>query len=1014
MVPKSASIFARSSRANVPKMPPQRHKHQPYRLQCPDCPKEFRNMSGLTQHRNSAHIRLPSASLSPPPTERLPSPELADLAAPLEVPMEDIAEPPRGAHRIYHRDINALPCDIHGHNLPPGTPPPPRHEQDGVDKDNDWFPFHDRLEFETGEFLFRRQHMSNNGIDELMDLWAASLLKHHAEPPFSSHGDLDSVLDSIKVGNVPWQSFHVSYTGQLPNAAVTPPWMLDKYDVWFRSPHVLFRNMISNPDFEGDVDYCPYQEFDKNGERIWKNLMGADFAFEQCNTIAEDPTNHGSMFVPIILGSDKTTVSVATGQNEYYPLYGSIGNVHNHVRRAHRNALVLIGFLAVPKTERKYSNSALFRKFRRQLFHSSLSAILQCLKLAMTTPEVTRCWDGHYRRVIYGLGPYIADYPEQVLLACIVQGWCPICTTPAKELDGPLQIPRSREHTELLVDLLTPRVLWDDYGIVADLIPFTNDFPRADIHQLISPDLLHQIIKGCWKDHLVTWVCDYLILTHGKTRGHEIMDDIDRRIEAVPTFSGLRHFHQGRDFKQWTGDDSKALMKVYLPAIAGHVPQQMVKTLAAFLEVCYLVRRDEIDRATLAQIEDALARFRQHRQIFKATGVRDDFCLPRQHALEHYVRHIQRFGAPNGLCLSITESKHIKAVKEPWRSSNRNNPLGQMLLANQRLDKLAAARVDFHSRGMLFGTCLDAAYAEFIQLNEAEAGLDNANEDHENADEDHEDVNEDHEDADEGHEDLDEGCGAANEGCEDADEGDEDVGAVAGHTVENYVVLAKKRQPGYAQTLDALGIHIGHPRLLELTRQFLFEQLHPNGPPASTIALNLCPIVTDRRVSVYHSATAIFYAPSDPSGIGGMRREVIRATPSWRHGPSRYDCVYLQMDAEHQGFRGLNAVRVRLFFRFRFHGRTYPCALVEWFSAIGDDPDEDTGMWIVEPDLDIDGNHATSVIHLESIVRAAHLIPVYGEEFLPPHAVDPSSALDAYAAYFVNKFVDHHAHWLAF
>lgn len=57
------------------------------------------------------------------------------------------------------------------------------------------------------------------------------------------------------------------------------------------------------------------------------------------------------MFVPIILGSDKTTVSVATGQNEYYPLYLSIGNIHNNVRRAHRNGVVLIGFLAIPKSE---------------------------------------------------------------------------------------------------------------------------------------------------------------------------------------------------------------------------------------------------------------------------------------------------------------------------------------------------------------------------------------------------------------------------------------------------------------------------------------------------------------------------------------------------------------------------------------------------------------------------------------------------------------------------------------
>ena len=66
--------------------------------------------------------------------------------------------------------------------------------------------------------------------------------------------------------------------------------------------------------------------------------------------IAEDPQTHGAMFVPIILGSDKTTVSVATGQNEYYPVYLSIGNIHNNVRRAHRNGVALLGFLAIPKS----------------------------------------------------------------------------------------------------------------------------------------------------------------------------------------------------------------------------------------------------------------------------------------------------------------------------------------------------------------------------------------------------------------------------------------------------------------------------------------------------------------------------------------------------------------------------------------------------------------------------------------------------------------------------------------
>ena len=146
--------------------------------------------------------------------------------------------------------------------------------------------------------------------------------------------------------------------------------------------------------------------------------------------------------MPVILGSDKTTVSVATGQNDYYPLYASIGNVRNNVRRAHRNAVSVIGFLAMPKSQspltflsiiiliqsytatKEHADTASFRNFRRQLFHSSLSCILKNLKHAMTKPEVVKFGDGHYRRVIYGLGPYIADYEEQVLLACIVRNWC--------------------------------------------------------------------------------------------------------------------------------------------------------------------------------------------------------------------------------------------------------------------------------------------------------------------------------------------------------------------------------------------------------------------------------------------------------------------------------------------------------------------------------------------------------------------------------------------------------------
>jgi hypothetical protein len=114
------------------------------------------------------------------------------------------------------------------------------------------------------------------------------------------------------------------------------------------------------------------------------------------------------------------------------------------------------------------------------------------------------------------------------------------------------------------------------------------------------------------------------------------------------------------------------------------------------------------------------------------------------------------------------------------------------------------------------------------------------------------------------------------------------------------------------------------------------------------------------------------------------------------------------VDAGAAVMRGLVIGRVLLFFSFTFAERSFECALVNWLVPVGDAPDPDTGMWVVElercrrvPTL--------AIIPVDSIARGAHLIGVYGTAALPED-FHFSDSLDAFNTYFVNPYADHHMH----
>nr|GAT55365.1 predicted protein [Mycena chlorophos] len=379
----------------------------------PGCEMLFESFGGRTKHTNSAHppqpqTRSPSINSNPddPPT----SPSSQGMPR-----MSPPGSPPPNEDRLVGK---GTPCDRDGFDLEPGTEPEPWDERDP----DDYTPFEDRASFAFADFLYTRVQMSGENISQLMQLLAA--LYPRDDPPFADEKQLYATVDAIPFGDIPWQSFSVQYTGPLPEGEV-PTWMTEKYQVWFRSPLSIFEKQLANPDFKDEMDWAA-KHFFYDGKRNYTDIFSGNWVWDKSDVLAEEPEYHGALLVPVITGSDKTCASVGTGHVEFHPYYGGIANLHNGARRGHREGLSLLGFLSIPKTDKKHADSVPFRKFRRQLFHASIARILSDLKEHMTKPKVTRCSDRHFRRALYELCTVISDYPEQVLYTCIVQGWCPM------------------------------------------------------------------------------------------------------------------------------------------------------------------------------------------------------------------------------------------------------------------------------------------------------------------------------------------------------------------------------------------------------------------------------------------------------------------------------------------------------------------------------------------------------------------------------------------------------------
>jgi hypothetical protein len=343
-------------------------------------------------------------------------------------------------------------------------------------------------------------------------------------------------------------------------------------------------------------------------------------------------------------------------------------------------------------------NDQQHRSLVQRLFHESMRIVLKPLIEAGTNGVEMTSSDGAVRRVHPILTCYVADYPEQCLVACTKYGTCVKCKAPAEDLQNPTPAEnRTSQWTEQIIEEARQQASgspqkFHSYCMSKDVAgnvyqPFWDGFPLCDIHRSITPDVLHQLYQGVFK-HLVNW-CQRILTPQ----------ELDRRIRALPPAYGLRQFKNGIfAMSQISGTERKNMAKILLGCLVGCMPAQGIAAVTALLDFIYIAQYPAHDSVTLGYLRDALDRFHANREYFIITGVRQNFNIPKFHSLLHYVEAIELFGTTDNYNTEMFERLHIDFAKHGWRASNQRDEFPQMIRWLSRQEKVTS--FEFHQKNL--------------------------------------------------------------------------------------------------------------------------------------------------------------------------------------------------------------------------------------------------------------------------------------------------------------------------
>ncbi|KAJ7239693.1 hypothetical protein C8J57DRAFT_1438986 [Mycena rebaudengoi] len=550
-----------------------------------------------------------------------------------------------------------------------------RYQSQLGDPNNVWAPFASKLDWELAQWAKLR----GPGSTAFTELLKISGVAEKLGLSDKNSRELNGIIDKKLPGRPKFQHQEIIVGGEA-------------YDVYFRDILECVRALYGDPEFAAHLKVAPERHYadEDHTVRLYHDMHTGKWWWATQREL--EKTRKGATIIPIIISSDKTLLTLFRNRTAY-PVYLTIGNIPKDIRRKpSRHVQILLAYLPTTKLDH-ITNKASRRCVLANLFHSCMSRILAPLKDAGVNGITVVSGDGVARRGHPILAAYVGDYPEQVLVTCVKTMECPQCPELAKEL-GNAPVEGEPEVFRDLGAILDALAAFDEEpvdfvkkckaaGIKPVIHPFWEGLPYVDIFKSITPDVLHQLYQGVMK-HLKAWIIE----AFGAA-------EIDARCRRLPPNHNIRTFMNGiSHISRVTGQEHNQICR-FLLGIVIDIPLpdnlssgRLIRSIRALLDFLYLAQYPVHSAETLAQMDDALKRFHDNKDIFVDLGIRTNFNLPKLHFLRHYKLAITRFGTTDNFNTEYTERLHIDLAKDAYCATNHKDEYPQMTQWLERKEKI--------------------------------------------------------------------------------------------------------------------------------------------------------------------------------------------------------------------------------------------------------------------------------------------------------------------------------------